>query len=128
MQSLKDSVSVTGAAGAAVTATLAAPANAGDYIFIGRLIVQRFATALLTAGAAPLVVTTTNLQGARALSFPADAALQGVVATELLELARPLRATTPGIAVTIVCPATPNVIWRVTADYFSGPEWAGKLS
>jgi hypothetical protein len=109
----------TGAAGAAVTLTVAA-GGAGLFHYFTRIIVQRFATAALTAAAAPVVVTTTNMPGARALSFPADAALQGTIYSEIIEPSQPLKSSAANTATTIVCPATPNVIWRVTADHYLG--------
>lgn len=109
------SVTNTGVSGAAVTLTL--PAVGGLFHFIDRIIIQRFAVAALTAGATPVLGTTTNLPGSRVFSFPADAALQGTIATEVFEPARPHRSSTAGIATTIVLPATTSVIWRVTADY-----------
>lgn len=114
------SVTATGAAGAAVTLTLPAP-GAGLYQHISRLLVSRFASALLTAAAAPVTVTSTNLPGSRAIDFPADAAAQGTIYSEIVEGMVPLRASAANTAVTIVCPATTGVIWRVTADYYNAP-------
>ena len=115
---------ITGAAGvaaaAAVTLSLAA-GGAGFFHYITRLVMQRFATAALTAAATPIVVTTTNLPGSKAFSFPADAAAQGVVAQEVLEPTVPIRSSAANTATTIVCPATTAVIWRVTADYYLAP-------
>ncbi len=112
-------VTNTGAAGAAVTLTVAA-AGAGLFHYFTRIIVQRFSTALLTAAATPVLVTTTNLPGTRVLSFPADAAAQGTIYTEEIRPVQPLKSSTANTATTIVCPATTNVIWRVTADYYVG--------
>jgi hypothetical protein len=85
--------------------------------YIDRIVIQRFATALLTAGATPVLVTTTNLPGTRVFSFPAEAAAQGTMYSEIVEPARPLRSSAAGTATTIVAPATTGVIWRITADY-----------
>ena len=115
------SVTNTGAAAAAVTLTLPA-AGAGLFQFIDRIIIQRFATTLLTAGATPVLVTTTNLPGSRVFSAPADAAAQGTIATEVVEPSRPLRSSAANAATTIVAPATPGVIWRITADYDVAPH------
>lgn len=112
-------VTNTGASGAGVTLTLAAP-GAGLFHYITRLIIQRFAVAALTAGAAPVLVTTTNLPGSKAFSFPADAALQGTIYSEIVEPSQPLKSSAANTATTIVCPATTNVIWRVTADFYVG--------
>ncbi len=109
-----------GAAGAAVTLTLASP-GAGLRHYITYLSINRFATALLTAGAAPVTVTTTNLPGSLAFSFAADAAAQGTIDRWREDFAYPLASAAQGTATTIVCPATTNVIWRVTAGFYVAP-------
>jgi hypothetical protein len=114
------SVTVTAATGVIATLTLPA-AGAGLFHYITRLIVQRHTSALLTAAATPILVTTTNLPGTRVLSFPADAAPQGVVATEIIEPTTPLRSSAANTATTVVGPATTGVIWRITADYYIAP-------
>jgi hypothetical protein len=119
-KSLDQSVTNTAAAAVGVTLTLPAP-GAGMFHYIGRIIVQRHATAALTANTAPILVTTTNLPGSRVLSFAADAAAQGVVATEIIEPATPIRSSAANTATTLVCPGTVGVIWRATADYFVAP-------
>ena len=112
-------VSVTGATGAAVTATLPA-AGTGLFQYISRLLIQRHTSALLTAGATPTIVTTTNMAGGRQFSLPADAAAQGAVFQAWLEQSQPIKASLANTALTIVCPATTGVIWRVTVDYYVG--------
>lgn len=115
------SVTNTGASGAAVTLTLPA-AGAGLFHFIDRIIIQRFAAAALTAAATPVVVTSTNLPGSRAFSVPADAALQGTIATEIIEPARPMRSSAANTATTIVAPIVTGGLWRLTADYDVAPH------
>lgn len=109
-----------GAASAAVTLTLAAP-GAGLRHHLTYLSINRFATALLTAAATPVTVTTTNLPGSLAFSFAADAAAQGTIDRWREDFAYPLMASAQNTATTIVCPATTNVIWRVTAGYYVAP-------
>lgn len=109
-----------GAAGAAVTLTLASP-GAGLRHYLTYISINRFATALLTAGAAPVTVTTTNLPGALAFSFPADAAAQGTLFPLREDFAFPIASSAQGTATTIVCPATTGVIWRVTAGFYVAP-------
>lgn len=109
-----------GAAGAAVTLTLASP-GAGLRQYLTYMSINRFATALLTAAAAPVTVTTTNLPGSLAFSFGAEAALQGTLDRWREDFAYPLAAAAQGTAVTVVCPATTGVIWRVTAGYYVAP-------
>lgn len=110
----------TGAAAAAVTLTLGAP-GVGLRHYLTYLSIVRFPTALLTAGAAPVVVTTTNLPGSLAFSLPAEAAPQGNSFHWREDFAYPVAASAQNAATTIVCPATTAVIWRVTAGYFVAP-------
>lgn len=109
-----------GAAGAATTLTLASP-GAGLRHYLTYLSINRFATALLTAAATPVTVTTTNLPGSLAFSFAADAAAQGSIDRWREDFAYPLMAVAQATATTIVCPATTNVIWRVTAGFYVAP-------
>ncbi len=109
-----------GTAGAATTLTLASP-GAGLRHYITYLAINRFATALLTAAAAPVTVTTTNLPGTLAFSFAADAAAQGTLDRWREDFAFPVATNAQGTATTIVCPATTNVIWRVTAGFYVAP-------
>jgi hypothetical protein len=110
----------TGAAAAAVTLTLAAPA-AGLFQYITYIEITKTATALLTAAATPVLVTTTNIPGTPTIDWPADAALQGTQVVRQIAPAVPIKAVAAATAVTIVCPATTGVIWRVSAQYFIGP-------
>lgn len=109
-----------GAAGAATTLTIAAP-GAGLRHYLTYLSINRFATALLAAGAAPVTVTTTNIPGTLAFSFAADAAAAGTLDRWREDFAYPIATTAQNTATTIVCPATPSVIWRVTAGYYVAP-------
>jgi hypothetical protein len=111
---------VTAATGVAATLTLAAP-GAGLRQYITYLRIVRSATALLTAGATPTVVTTTNLPGSMAFTFGADAAPQGTDKIIQEDFAYPVAASAQNTAVTIVCPLTTGVIWRVSAGYYIAP-------
>ncbi len=112
-------ITATGAAAAAVTATL--PAVAGMRHYIDRIDVTRFATAVLTAAATPVLVTTTNIPGSPVFSFPAEAAAQGIATQQFLDFGSSgMAATALNTATTVVCPATTGVIWRVTAAYRLG--------
>lgn len=113
-------VTAVGASGAAVTLTLPAP-GAGLRQYLTYLSINRFAVALLTAGSAPVSVTTTNLPGSLAFSFPAEAAAQGTIDRWREDFAYPLAASAQNTAVTVVAPATTNVIWRVTGGYYIAP-------
>lgn len=109
-----------GAAGAAVTLTIAAP-GVGLRHYLTYLSINRFASALLVAAAAPVTVTTTNIPGALAFSFPAEAAAQGTLDRWREDFTYPIMTTAQNTATTIVCPITTNVIWRVTAGYYVAP-------
>ena len=112
-------VTATGAAGAAVTATLPAVSSMRHYI--DRIDVTRFASVLLTAGATPVLVTTTNISGAPVLSFPADAAAAGSALIQDLDAGGSGLATTAlNTATTVVCPVSAGVIWRVNVIYRLG--------
>ena len=110
----------TGAAAAAVTLTIAS-GGTGLFHYITRLRIERHTSALLTAAATPVIVTTTNLPGSLAFSIPADAAAQGVPFIIDQDFPNPLKASAAATATTIVCPTTTAVIWRVTAFGFVAP-------
>lgn len=109
-----------GASGAAVTLTLAAP-GAGLRHYLTYLAINRFAAAVLTASATPVTVTTTNLPGTPAFTFPAEAAALGTIDRWREDFAYPLMSNAQNTATTIVCPATTGVIWRATAGYYVAP-------
>jgi disulfide bond formation protein DsbB len=113
------SATQTGAAGAAVTLSLAA-AGVGLYHYITRLSIQRSASAALIAAAAPVLVTTSNLPGAPVFQIPADAAPQGSQYTEILEPTTPIKSSAANTATTVVMPITTGAIWRATAHYYVG--------
>lgn len=115
-----NSVTTVGTAGAATTLTIPSP-GAGLRNYLTYLSINRFATALLTAGAAPVTVTTTNLPGSLAFSFAADAAAAGSLDRWREDFSFPFASSAQNTATTIVCPATTNVIWRVTAGFYVAP-------
>jgi hypothetical protein len=111
-------VTATGVAAAGVTLTLPA-AGAGLFHYITEIQVVKFATALLTAAATPVLVTTTNLPGTPALSFSAAASAQGTNEVQQFQPTTPLKSSVANTATTIVCPATTATIWRVNVFYFT---------
>jgi hypothetical protein len=113
-------VTATGAAAAGVTLTVPSP-GVGLRHYITYIRITRFAAALLTAAATPVLVTSTNLPGSPVWSFPADAAAQGTVFVFGEDFAYPIVSSAQNTATTIVCPVTANVIWRVTVGYFNAP-------
>lgn len=110
----------TGASGAAVTLSLPSP-GAGLRHYLTYLSINRYAAAVLTASATPIVVTTTNLPGSLTFTFEADAAALGTMVRWREDFAYPLVGTLPNVATTIAMPATTGVIWRATAGYYVGP-------
>jgi hypothetical protein len=109
-----------GTAGAATTLTIAAP-GAGLRQYLTYLSINRFATALLTASATPVTVTTSNLPGTLAFTFPADALAQGAMDRWREDFAYAIASLAQNTNTTIVCPATTNVIWRITAGFYVAP-------
>lgn len=110
-------VTATAVVNTAVTLTI--PLVAGFFHYITRLNIKRhFATAGL-AGATPTLVTSTNLPGLPSFSFGTAGAV-GTVQEEIIAPAQPIKSTVAGTATTIVCPASTDTIWRVTAFYGLG--------
>jgi hypothetical protein len=110
----------TAAAGAAVTLSLAAPGT-GLRHYLTYIRIGRVASTLLTAGATPVLVTTTNIPGSLVFSMPADAAAQGTVFAYQEDFSYPIAASAQATATTIVAPVTAGVIWRITAGYYVAP-------
>lgn len=114
-------VTSTGAGGAAVTMTLPAP-GAGLRQYLTYLSISRFcSTGPLTAAGTPVLVTTTNLPGSPVFPFAADALTLGQIDRWREDYAFPLAASALNTALTVVCPATTGVIWRVTGGYYVAP-------
>ncbi len=109
-----------GAAGAAVTLTMASP-GAGLRHYLTYLSINRYAAAALTASATPVTVTTTNLPGTPAFTFAADALTLGQIDRWREDFAYPIASAAQATATTIVCPATTGIIWRVTAGFYAAP-------
>jgi hypothetical protein len=111
-------VTATGAAAAAVTLTL--PAVAGQFHYITHIEITKYATAAITGGATPVLVTTTDLPGNPVFTFETAQAV-GTVVNRVYEPSKPLKSSTVNTATTIVCPATTSVIWRVNVWYTAAP-------
>lgn len=115
-------VTATGAAAAAVTATLAAPGvglrHYLTYISMARV---NGTAAALTASATPVICTTTNLPGSLAFTRAADALPAGAADYWREDFSYPLTSSAQNTATTIVCPATTGVIWRATVGYYVAP-------
>lgn len=113
-------LTVTAAVGVAATATL--PAVAGLRHYIDSIQIVRSATAALTAAAAPVLVTTTNLPGNPIFTFGSDVAGIGLDKEARLDCGSGgFAAFALATATTVVCPAYVGVIWRVNVLYHLGP-------
>lgn len=111
-------VTAVGASGASVTLTIPA-AGAGLFHYLTHVHITMYAAAALTPSATPNSVTTTNLPGSIAWTFP-TAGAQGVVALiDETFNAAPIKSSVSNTATTIVCPAFTGAIWRVIVNYFS---------
>jgi uncharacterized protein YdbL (DUF1318 family) len=108
------SVTVTGASGASATAT-AVFTNVGSPPSITNIKISKFATAALSAGTTPIVCTTTNLND-MIFPFSNDAQVQGTIGESIGNFTDALTAPA-NVDVTVVCPATTNVIWTITIIY-----------
>jgi hypothetical protein len=113
-------VTAVGTVGAGLTLTLPQQGPSLRH-YITYLSINRFAAAALTAAAAPVTLTTTNLPGSLAFTFAADALPLGGLDRWREDFAFPLATLTPNTATTIVCPAVTGVIWRMTAGFYVGP-------
>ena len=109
-------VSVTSASG--VAATLTIPAVAAQFHYITGLTIQIYATAARVGAAAPVVVTTTNIQGSPAYTFETAQAIGTNTPPQGLTNGV-LKSAVSGTATTIVAPIATAGIWRITAYYFT---------
>jgi hypothetical protein len=94
---------------------------AGLRHYIDRIDVTRSASTALTANAAPVLVTTTNIPGLPSLTFGSNAAAIGDDKTVALDFgASGMAASAAGVATTVVCPVATGVIWRINVAYRLG--------
>lgn len=110
-------VSATGASGAAVTLTL--PAVAGIFHYVTHIEIVAYTSLARVGVAAPVLVTSTNIQGAPVWDFSTAAAI-GTAERLNFDFATPVKSSAANTATTIVCPATTSIVWRVTAFYYTG--------
>ena len=107
-------LSSNSSAGQTVTMTIPAP-PAGQRIRITHIEIVAYSAAARTGAATPIIVTTTNMGG---LTFWfATAAAIGTLERVIYQPKEPIDGAATGTAMTIVCPATSNVMWRVNASY-----------
>ncbi len=112
-------VTAVGAAGAAVTLTLPA-AGTGLFHYITQVRIEMYNTAARTGGATPVTVTSTNLPGTPAWTFPSAGAVGTIIEQEQLLAGNALRSSAANVPTTIVGPATTSVIWRLLVFYYTG--------
>lgn len=113
-------VTAVGTSGVAVTATL--PAVAGMFHYIGSIQLQRICSVAVAAAAAPLIATTTNLNGSPAWQVPNSVdALGNVVNIIDYQYTQPLKSSAANTNTTFVGP-TPQAgnfhRWNIT--YYVG--------
>lgn len=109
---------VTGGAGGAVTLVL--PAVAGKYHYIHEVHFHLFATANRTAGAAPIFLSTTNLNNL-SYAFDAGATAKGEFAGSMEESAIWMRSAAANTDTSIICPAVTDCIWIGYVHYEASP-------
>jgi hypothetical protein len=113
-------VTILSASGAAATLTLPSP-GAGLRHYITYVAMVAFAAAATTAAATPALVTSTNLPGALAFTHANDAKAIGQMAAIREDFAYALAASAQNTATSLLVPAIPGVIWRLTVGYFVAP-------
>ncbi len=109
-------VTATGAAAAAVTATL--PAVAGQFHYITRINIVKYASVATVGAAAPTVITSTNLPGSLAWTLPTALAVGTQYETDV-EPSGPLKSSVVNTATTIVAAGLASIIYRITVYYYT---------
>lgn len=112
---------VTNTAATGVACTLTIPsAGAGLFHYISLIEIQLYATAARTGGAAPVLVTTTNLPGSPVWDFDTAQAIGNTI-RQNTQPATPIKSSAAATATTIVAPIATTGIWRITAYYYAAP-------
>lgn len=107
------SQTVTGTSGSSATVTILTDGATAHYVT--NIKIYKFATTTLTAGTTPITCTTTNFHS-MTFPFPNDAQVQGTIEENKGNFTDALGAPTI-TDMTIVCPATTDVIWTITVIY-----------
>ncbi|MFA9290761.1 MAG: hypothetical protein ACEQSF_06055 [Solirubrobacteraceae bacterium] len=92
----------------------------GLFIYITKIIIEKHCGSALTPAATPIVVTTVGLSGNPSFGFKTLGPQGDSEIKELDFTSSPLKSSTIGTNVTIQCPATVGVIWRLQAFYYVG--------
>lgn len=114
MALLNNLLSATGAAAAAVTLTVPTP-PAGQRLRITHLEIVAYANASRVGGSTPIIVTTTNM-GGLVFWFATTAAI-GTLERVIYQPTEPLDGASLATAMTVVCPGTTGVMWRINCAY-----------
>jgi hypothetical protein len=112
-------ITVTAASGSGATLTIPA-ASAGLFNYLCLLAIYQCQTAT-AVGVTTVVVTTTGITGTPSIDFGSDYLVGRGDKREWFCGGSPLKGSAAATAMTVVCPATTNVLWRVSATYFVAP-------
>lgn len=111
----------TGASGAGVTLTVAAPGT-GLFNYITFLEIVEFYTATNAALLTPTVITSTNLTGSPAWSVDGQLGVVGREFSYVYPYGHPgIKSTTAATGTTFVAPVVTGIIWRITAGFYVAP-------
>jgi hypothetical protein len=113
------SLTATAAVSTAVTLTIPAP-GAGLRQYVTGLSIERFATALLTAAAAPIIITSTGLVGTPSWNTPLEAAAQGTMFTRDIQFPTSIPNAAQNATAVITYPIVTGAICRLTAYWRIG--------
>lgn len=107
----------TDVAGNGVTLTLAAPgASLRQHLVM--LKIEKFFAVGSGGSGAPDIVTSTNLVGTPSFNFATSGSSSSVI-EKLYQPRYAVRASAANTAVTVVCPAVADIIWKVTAWWYN---------
>ncbi len=112
------SVSVTGVESAAVTLSL--PSVSGQFHHITHIEIVKYVGTAIAAGAAPIIVTTTNLPGGMDFNFRRVGSVADAEVA-VYTFSSPLRSSAVTTATTIVFPAVTGVKWVARVVYHTAP-------
>lgn len=112
-------LTATAALSAANTLTIPAAGN-GLFQYITKIIINKYAGATLTAAAAPIIVTSTNINGTPSFNFKTLANIGDSEEKVLDFQGNPLKSLASNTATTIVAPAFTGVLWKITAFWYAG--------
>lgn len=113
------SVTSTAASGAALTLSVPTP-GIGLFHYVTKIVINKYCAATLTAGVAPIIVTTTNIATTPSVNFKTLGSLGDSEIIQLDFTGNPLKSTTANTATTIVCPVVAGVLWKVSVFYYVG--------